>query len=152
MFSCNKVAQVNISWLIIFRDVNIIAQYTRHSSTHFYQRPGTFPDFDHFPLIFTHSLVTALDPNIFSVQKEGSRDKWYPCINFFYQSSGIVHCNRGTILGPQEGFVRDYLGTCLELSFNYTCLAAYMKKEIKQTLSFRMRQNLRGSCGGIKVQ
>jgi hypothetical protein len=71
--------------------------------------------FDHFPLIFPLIPVTALDTNICFVQKEGAREKWCSCINFFRQSSGLVYRNGATIIESQEGFVLDQLGNYSEL-------------------------------------
>ena len=152
MFSCNNDAQANISWVLNFQDITIVALYTKHSSTHFYERPRRAQDFDRFPLVFALSLVTTLDANICPVQIEGSREKWYSWINFLCQSSGIMHCNWATIFRPQEGFVLDQLGNRLEVLFKNTRPVAYMEKEIKQTLSIRMRPNFRGSLSRIKEE
>jgi hypothetical protein len=152
MFSCDEVAQAKISWAMYFQDMTIVAQYTRHSSTHFYVTPKSTHDSDRLPLVFALSLVTALDTNICSVQKEEPREKWYSCINVFCQSSCIVYCIWATMLRPQERFILDQLGNCLALSVTNMCPTAYMKKKIKQILSVRMTQNFRRSLSWIKVQ
>jgi hypothetical protein len=129
MFSCNEVAQVNISSAMNLGDMTIAAQCTRYSSTHICVIPGRAQDFDHLSLIYALSLVTAVNTHIFSVQKEGPRNKWYSCINLFRQSFGIVNGNWATTFGPREGFVLDHLDTWLELSFNYARVASSHEKE-----------------------